>query len=329
MQNPRMEQVGRRLKARTGSQSSGAASQAGRRPTRFRQTREALSEFLGVVLTWYGRAPRMAAALAFYTLVSLAPLLVIAVAIGSLVFGSDAAREGIVSEIGGLAGSQGAEAARELLENAAVVPAAVGSSVIGLVTLLAGATAVFGELQSALNTIWEVKPREDARWFDFLKTRAISFAIVLTTGFLLLVSLVLSAAISAFTAWSGARFTSLDPFLHLIDLGISLLVVTVLFAVVYRVIPDAAISWKDVALGAFVTSLLFAAGKGAIGLYLGQSGIASAYGAAGSLVVLLLWVYYSAQAVLFGAELTHAWTANRREIRPAPFAAHDRKKAVS
>jgi membrane protein len=267
----------------------------------------------------------MAAAIAFYTLLSLAPLLVIAVGVGGFVFGSEAAQREVISQIHHLAGADAAAAAGDLLENASRPAAVVGGTFVGVIALFIGATAVFGELQSALNTIWDVKPRKDAPWYDYLKTRAVSFAIVLTTGFLLLVSLVLSAAISGFTAWSGSRLPALAPFAHWMDTGLSLLVVTLLFALVYRVIPDATISWRDVWLGALVTSVLFAIGKSVLGLYLGNSGLASAYGAAGSLVALLVWVYYSAQVALFGAELTHAWTVRRRTVQPIPMARRARE----
>ena len=258
------------------------------------------------------RAPRMAAALAFYTTFSLAPLLIIAVAIAGLVFGREAAQGKIVYGIQSLVGISGAHTIQELIDNARKPASGTLAAIVGVATLLLGSTAVVGELQDSLNTVWKVKARPRTSLLSIVRTRFISFAMVLGVGFLLLVSLILSTLLSVLTGLAGRVITSLDARLHLVDLGFSFLGITVLFALLYKVIPDVKLRWRDVWAGAAAASLLFAVGKFALGLYLGHSSVESTYGAAGSLVVLLLWVYYSAQILLFGAEFAQVSTAFRR-----------------
>jgi membrane protein len=261
------------------------------------------------------KAPRLGAALAYYTVFSLAPLLLIAVAVAGFVFGEQAARHQIAQEIQGLVGEEGGRAVQSMLEHAGKPGQGIAASVLGVVLLLVGAAGVFGELQDALNTIWGVQPKPGRGVWEFVRDRFLSFAMVLVIGFLLLMSLVLSAALSAlahlFSRW---EFACVSIGLNEV---VSLVVITLLFATIFRFLPDAKIGWRDVWLGAAVTAVLFEAGKFLIGLYLGRSGVASAYGAAGSLAVLLIWLYYSAQIFLFGAELTKVYT-NRYGSRIVP-----------
>jgi membrane protein len=253
-----------------------------------------------------------AAALAYYTIFSIAPLLLIAIAIAGAVFGEEAARGEVVAQIQGLVGQQGAEAIQAMLQNTQK-PGSGGTiaTVFGIATLLFGASGVFGQLQDALNTIWEVKPKPGQGIRSFLQSRFLSFAMVLVIGFLLLVSLVLSAGLAAV----GHFFSQMMPdFLILgqvINFLISFGVVTLLFAAIYKFLPDVHAPWKDLWVGSIVTALLFNIGKFLIGLYLGNSSMGSTYGAAGSLVVLLVWIFYSAQIILFGAEFTQVYAKSR------------------
>jgi len=252
------------------------------------------------------RAPRLGAALAYYTVVSITPVLVIAIGIAGVVFGRQAVQTQVIDQIQALVGPQGADAVRAMLANAGQQPeTGIVATVIGVAALLFGASGVFGELQDSLNTIWGVKARPGAGVWGTIKARFLSIAMVLGVGFLLLVSLVLSAALVAV----GTFVATLVPvsLLQLVNVVVSFAVITLLFALIYKVLPDVQLGWRDVWLGAAVTSLLFTVGKSVIGLYLGKSSFASAYGAAGSLVVLLVWVYYSAQILFFGAEFTKVW----------------------
>ncbi|HEY5898458.1 MAG TPA: YihY/virulence factor BrkB family protein, partial [Burkholderiales bacterium] len=266
-------------------------------------------------------APSMGAALSYYTLFSIAPLLLIIIGIAGFVFGEDAARGAIVDQLAGLIGADGAQAVEGLLQAANRPRQGMVATLVGLVTLLLGAMTVFGELQNALDRIWRAPARQKAKgWWTILRTRVLSFGMVLGMAFLLTVSLVLSAALAALGKWWGAAFAGWEVFAHLLDIALSFGLVTVMFALIYRYIPRVHVAWHDVWVGAAVTSLLFAVGKFAIGLYLGKSAVASTFGAAGSLVVLILWVYYSAQIFLFGAEFTwvyaHELGSRRGQARP-------------
>jgi membrane protein len=256
------------------------------------------------------RVPSLGAALAYYTVFSIAPLLVIAIAVVGLVFGTQAAQSSILKEIGGLVGQKGSEAIQAMLQSAHKPALGTLAGIFGVILLLLGASGVFGELQEALNTIWQVPRRSGGLWQN-LKSRFISYGIVLAVGFLLLVSLLLSAAVAAAGKFFGGFLPVSEVILHVLNFGVSFAVVTALFAMIFKVLPEAPIAWKDVWAGAGFTALLFELGKQAIGLYLGKSGIASAYGAASSLVVMLAWVYYSAQILYFGAEFTRAYAAKR------------------
>lgn len=261
---------------------------------------------------WYeDRAPRLGAALAYYTVFALAPGLVLIVAVAGLGLGPDRALEQILEQIGYLIGDEGARAIGAVIADARRQPVGPTAALLATATLVFGLWGVFGELQDAFNTIWGVVPKPGRGLVQILKDRFLSFAMVTGIGFLLLVSL----AVSAWLAALGKFFSELLPApelaLKAIDVGISFAVITLLFALMFKLLPDVHVAWRDVWLGAAVTSLLFTAGKSLIGLYLGKSSVASVYGAAGSLVVILVWVYYSAQIVILGAEFTKVWTRRR------------------
>jgi len=265
---------------------------------------------------WNDNVPRLGASLAYYTLFALAPILVVAIGVAGLVFGPDAVRGEVVGQIQGLVGRQGAEAVQTMIQNAARPSSSRLATVIGLVTAFLGATGAFIELQTALNAIWRVQPRPGVSVLAFLKQRLISFGLVVGVGFLLLVSLVINAALAAFNRYLGRMFPALTAFWDASNVLVSLAVVTLLFAMVYKVLPDVRLRWRDVWVGALVTAGFFSIGKQVIGLYLGTSTLASTYGAAGSIVALLVWVYYSAQVVLLGAEFTRYYVERFRGEPP-------------
>jgi membrane protein len=253
------------------------------------------------------RAMSLAASLAFYTVLSLAPLLVVAVSVAGLLFGEAAARGEIGHQLGGMLGPQGGSAIENVLANAKEPHANIAGTVIGLVVLLFGASSVFGELQDSMNAIWEVKPKPGRGVMGVVKARFFSFAMVLGVAFLLLVSLVLSAALSAVGKFLGDKLPGGAALWFAINVVISMGVVTLLFALIFKVVPDVKIGWRDVWYGAAFTALLFTVGKALIGIYLGRASIGSPYGAAGSLVVLVVWLYYSAQILFLGAEFTRVY----------------------
>jgi membrane protein len=254
------------------------------------------------------RAPRMGAALAYYTVFSLAPLLLIAVGIAGAVFGEEAAAGEIVGQIEGTIGKPAAETIQEVLRHTSALEGNVLFMALGLIVLLLGASGAFAELQDSLNTIFRAPPWKSSGLLHTLRQRFLSFAMVLVIGFLLLVSLVVSAALAALGKFLTPEAVPGGMLLwHGVNLLVSLGFITVLFALLYKVLPDDELNWGDVWVGAAVTAFLFTVGKSLIGSYLGQTSTASAFGAAGSLVVLLVWVYYSAQLLLFGAELTRLY----------------------
>jgi membrane protein len=253
-------------------------------------------------------APTLGAALAYYTIFSLAPLLIIAIGIAGLVFGREAAQGQIFDQLRSLLGDAGGKAMQDMVQNATAKPTTgLVATVIGVVTLLFGASGVFGQLQTSLNTIWGVQPKPGRGVLGILRDRFLSFGFILVVGFLLLVSLLLTAMIAIVGQWFGGMSLGMEALAHILNLVLSLAVITLLFAMIFKFLPDARIAWRDVWIGALITAALFTAGKFALGLYLGKSGVASTYGAAGSLIVLLLWIYYSAQILFFGAEFTKAY----------------------
>jgi membrane protein len=258
---------------------------------------------------WYAdRAPRLGAALAYYTVFALAPGLILIIALAGLLLGKEAAQGQIITQVRDLAGEAGAQAVRAAIESARDAGGSVLATSLGAVTLLLGLWGVFGELQDALNTIWGVTARPARGFIGIIKERFWSFTMVVGIGFLLLVSLAASAGLAAL----GKFFSRLLPFpatmMETTDALLSFVVITCMFALIYKLLPDVTIAWRNVWTGAAVTAVLFTIGKTLIGLYLGRSTVASVYGAAGSFIVILLWVYYSAQIVFFGAEFTKVYS---------------------
>jgi membrane protein len=270
---------------------------------------------------WNDNCLRLAASLAYYTALSLAPLVLLIVGVIGLVLDRQQVGSQLSAQLEGLIGPAGRELVTSIL--AATSPqGGTIATIIGLGTLLIGATAVFGELQATLNLIWEVRPAPThgvwAGIWAVLRERLFSLALVLALAFLLLVSLVISAVLAGAAALLQGPEQALLS--RLLELAVSLLVLTFVFALLYMYVPDAEIGWRDVWLGGLITAVLFTLGKTAIGFYLGQASVGSAYGAAGSLVVLLVWVYYSALIMFFGAEFTHAWATRQGEVTPQPHA---------
>lgn len=264
------------------------------------------------------KAPMLGAALAYYTIFSLAPLLIIAIAIAGFVFGEEAARGQIFEQLRSLLGDQGGQAVQEMVRNAGKSRGTgIVASITGFAALLLGASGVFGQLQASLNIIWNVKPKPGRGLMGFLQTRFLSFGFILVVGFLLLVSLLLTAAITFVSQQLGAMAPGMEAAAQGGNLLLSFLVIGLLFALIFKYLPDVEIGWRDVWVGALITAVLFSLGKLGLGLYLGASSVGSTFGAAGSLIVLLVWIYYSAQILFFGAEFTQVW-ANRCGSRVVP-----------
>jgi membrane protein len=308
--------------------NSQKAQAAAHRPPR-RVTLPALGGIFRRALAgwWNDEVPRLGASLAYYTLFSLAPILIIAIAIGGLVFGEEAVRGEVVGQIRGLLGQRGAEAIQAMLEGAARPSASIAATAAGVITFFVTATGAFLELQTALNDIWRVKPTLSGSFFRALVVqRLISFGLVVALGFLLLTSLLVSAALAAIHKYMGNAFPGVLVLWEALNVLVSLGVITLLFAMVYKVLPDVKLTWRDVWVGALVTAGLFTIGKLLIGLYLGTTTVASTYGAAGSVIVILVWVYYSAQVVLLGAEFTKEYVETfGRRPPPEDFAEKDGK----
>ncbi|USE78246.1 YihY/virulence factor BrkB family protein [Cupriavidus gilardii] len=261
-------------------------------------------------------APSMGAAIAYYTVFSVAPLLLIVISVAGVVFGAEAARGAIVTELQGFIGTEGAKAIEDMLAAVSEPATSTLTTLAGLVTLLIGATTVFAELQSALDRIWRVPERQKSSGlWGLLRARVLSFGMILGIGFLLIVSLLASAALAALSRGWAPLFGEEEALAHAVDFIFSLAVITTGFAMIYKIMPRARVRWPDVWLGALVTALLFTFGKFLIGLYIGKTGVASGYGAAGSLVVLLVWVYYSAQIFLLGAEFTWLYAHRYGSLR--------------
>jgi membrane protein len=268
-------------------------------------------------------AQSMGAALAFYTMFSIAPLLLIVISIAGLVFGVQAARGEIVDQLRGLMGQKGAEAVQGLLESVSRPAESVTAILTGAALLVVGASTVFAELQDAMDRIWRAPKREGRGAWGLLRARLLSFGLVLGLCFLLMVSLVVSAGLAALGRWWGPMLANWKVLASVLDVLISYGLATTLFAMIYKIMPRVRVAWTDVWVGAAATALLFTIGRVLIGLYIGKSGVTSGFGAAGSLVVVLLWVYYSAQIFLLGAEFTWAFaqTFGSRRAQPTPAAA--------
>jgi len=274
------------------------------------------------------RASTRGAAIAYYTTFSLAPLLLLVIAIAGLVWGREATQGAVVAELGALTGPAGAEAIEAMIKSASDRGAGMIGTIVSIVLLILGATTVFAELQDALNQLWRAPPRKSSGLWSWLRTRLLSFSLIVAIGFLLLTSLTISTLITAVSKRLGDDTAEIGLLVEAAHLGLSLLVTAGMFGAIYKILPDVRISWRDVAIGALITAILFQIGKYLIALYLGLSNVASSYGAAGALVIVLVWVYYSTQVFLLGAEFTRAYaftygsrraegTARRRGAAPA------------
>jgi len=267
-------------------------------------------------------APSMGASIAYYTAFSIAPLLIIVIAIAGFVWGQEAASGYLYSQLSGILGDEGTKAVQAMVASAGNMKEGVIATVVGVVLLLVGATTVFAELQSDLDRIWKAPAvkKEEGLW-GMIRSRVLSLGLVVSIGFLLLVSLVVSAALAAFGKWWGGIFGDVEWLFHILDFVVSIAVIAVMFALMYKILPRVKIAWHDVWIGAGVTALLFAIGKTLVGLYVGKTSVASSFGTAGSLAVLLVWVYYSAQIFLLGAEFTwvyaHRFGSRRDQDKPA------------
>lgn len=300
-----------------------------------------MGKYLGVLKETFrefgeDKVPRLGAALAYYTIFSIGPLLLIAVAMAGLFFGQEAAQGKISAQLGNVFGSQMAKSLEQMIQAAAKPKSGTVATVIGIVTLMLGASGVFGQLKDALNTIWNVEKKKTAGIAGFIKDRFLSMAMVLGIGFLLLVTLVLDTAIAAMGGYVS-RYIGGEAVAHALSLALSFAVAVVLFAAIFRILPDLKIAWRDVWLGAGITAVLFVAGKWGLGVYLGKAAPGSAYGAAGSLVILLIWVYWSAQILFLGAEFTQVYArtlgslkgdASKREARAQAERVEDRPKTA-
>jgi membrane protein len=278
-------------------------------------------------------APRLGAALSYYTVFSLAPLLLLVISIAGLFWGREAAQGQVFGQIAGLIGRESAETVQTALaEIHKKQSGSIISTILGFVTLLVGATGVMMELQGALNVVWKVVPKPGNGVLRAIRQRLLSLGLILTFGFLLLVSLVLSAALHVLGEWMSGVMPGWVIVAHVINNVVAIGVVTLLFALLFKLLPDAKVAWRDVWIGALVTAVLFTIGKFGIGLYLGQATVSSTFGAAGSLAVLLVWVYYSSQILLLGAEFTRAYANSHGSLVvpdanavPAPSDPHDRR----
>ncbi len=295
------------------------------------------SVFRQTIAEWQrDKVSRLAAALAYYTTFSLAPILVIVIAVASFLFEQSTVQTRVIEQLQGLLGQNGADLVQEMLVSAQANEGdGFWATVISVGLLILGASGLFIQLQDALNTVWNLEIKPDAGLWRLIRDRLLSFGMILVIGFLLLVSLLLSAALAAISGLFGDTLFGWDLGWRILNAAVSFGIITLLFGLIYKILPDATVSWRDVRVGAAMTALLFTLGKSLIGIYLGNSSVASAYGAAGSFVVLLLWIYYSAQILLFGAEFTQVYASRfGSDIQPAKTAvfsdkaiARDRKNA--
>ena len=288
-----------------------------RLPCTFETVRELVKQAIGSWVSDY--APSMGAALAYYTIFSIAPLLLIAISVAGLAFGVEAARGEVVAQLQGLMGESAARLIQGMLESANSPGTGLVSTLVGTALLLVGATTVFGELQDALDRIWRAPERsKHSGIWNLLRARLLSFGLILAIGFLILVSLLFSAAMAALGRWLGPAFVGWEIARAVVNAVVSFALVSGMFALIYKLMPRAQVAWHDVWIGAVVTAALFTIGKLLIGLYIGKSGVTSVFGAAGSFAVLLLWVYFSAQIFLLGAEFTWVYAHRLGSLKGTP-----------
>lgn len=268
------------------------------------------------------RIVKLSAALAYYTVFSIGPMIIVIIYVAGLIYGRDAIQGNVFHQLQGLIGVDAAAQIQQMIKNAALNGSGPLAAVIGIVTLVVGATTVFAEIQDSINMIWNLKPKPKKGWLKMIINRLLSFSIIVSLGFILLVSLVLNGLIEALMDRLQAQYPNVTVVvLYIVNLLITFLVIATLFGVIFKVLPDAIIKWKDVAVGAMVTAILFMIGKFGITFYIGKSNVSNTYGAAGSLVVLLLWVYYSAIILYLGAEFTKAYAAEfGSSIQPSEYA---------
>jgi membrane protein len=272
------------------------------------------------------RAPSMGAAIAYYTVFSLAPMLVLVISVAGVLYDETAAQGAVVAQLRELLGPQGANTVQTMLASADRGGSGIVASAMSLALLAVAATTVFGELQASLNVIWKAAPRPGSPVATLIRIRLISLSLIVGIGFLLLVTLVISAALTALAGYLYSIFPYLNVVMRVVNFAISFGVTTALFAMIYKVLPDTRIAWSDVWIAALTASFLFSVGKFAISLYIGSSNVASTYGAAGALVIVLVWVYYSAQIFLFGAEFSKVY-AQRYGSRRWRWRRHRKRKA--
>ena len=265
---------------------------------------------------------KLSASLAYYTVFSIGPMIIVIIYVAGLIYGREAVQGTIFGQIQGLVGASAAAQIQDMIKNAALQTDKSFAFIIGIVTLVIGATGVFAEIQDSINQIWNLKPKPKKGWLKMLQDRLLSFSVILSLGFILLVSLLINGVLEFLQDRLQARYPNLSVMVvYIANLVVTFLIISTLFAVIFKVLPDAIIKWKDVTVGAMVTAILFMLGKFAITFYIGKSDVGSTYGAAGSLVVLLLWVYYSSVILYFGAEFTKAYAAKFGDpIHPSHYA---------
>lgn len=265
---------------------------------------------------------KLSASLAYYTVFSIGPMIIVIIYVAGMIYGREAVEGTIFGQIQGLVGANAAAQIQDMIKNAALRSEGNFAFIIGIITLLIGATGVFAEIQDSINQIWNLKPKPKKGWLKILQDRLLSFSVILSLGFILLVSLLINGVLELLQDRLQARFPNLSVMvIYIVNLLVTFFIISALFAVIFKVLPDAVIKWKDVVTGAMVTAVLFMLGKFGITFYIGKSDVGSTYGAAGSLVVLLLWVYYSSVILYFGAEFTKAYAAKYGDaIHPSPYA---------
>ena len=265
---------------------------------------------------------KLSGSLAYYTVFSMAPLLVVIISLCAFFLGQEAAEGQIYQQLSGFMGKETALQLQEIVKKAAVGDKSSIALIIGTVTLLVGATTVFADIQDSINTIWGIKPKPKRGWLKLLQNRFLSFSVIISLGFLLLVSLLLTSVLDGFSRQLEARFSEVSVIVfYILNQVLTLIVIASIFGVIFKVLPDAEIKWRDIGLGSIATALLYMLGKFAISIYIGQSDVGSTYGAGGSLVILLLWTYYSSIILYFGAEFTKAYAmVYGSEIKPSHYA---------